>query len=164
MPCSAETLLRRIRASSRPDDSSVRVLGVDDWAMRRGQRYGTILCDLEKRQVIDLFPDRTSNTLAGWLVSHPGVEIISRDRGGEYAKGAAQGAPQAIQVADRWHLLKNARETLQKVIDRHQKQVRESVKLLAERESQLSSNQPLDSMQPSNSSTTPNTENISRNK
>ncbi|WP_417393330.1 ISL3 family transposase [Gimesia sp.] len=164
MSCSADTLLRRIRASSRPDDSSVRVLGVDDWAMRRGQRYGTILCDLEKRQVIDLLPDRTSNTLAGWLDSHPGVEIISRDRGGEYAKGAAQGAPQAIQVADRWHLLKNARETLQKVIDRHQKQVHESVKLIAERESQLSSNQPLDSMQPSNSSTPPNTENISRNK
>jgi len=97
-----------------PDYLPVRVLGVDDWALRRGQRYGTILCDLEKRQVIDLLPDRTSGSLADWLVSHPGVEIISRDRGGEYAKGAAQGAPQAIQFADRWHLLKNARETLQK--------------------------------------------------
>nr|WP_145447834.1 ISL3 family transposase [Gimesia panareensis] len=131
---------------------------------RHALRFLTVVYNLEKRQVIDLLPDRTSDSLADWLISHPGVEIISRDRGGEYACGAAQGAPQAIQVADRWHLLKNARETLQKVIDRHQKQVRESVKLVAERESQLSSNQLHDSMQLSNSSTTPNTENISRSK
>ncbi|WP_230682539.1 ISL3 family transposase [Gimesia maris] len=164
MPCSADTLLRRIRTGSRSDYSPVRVLGVDDWALRRGQRYGTILCDLEIRQVIDLLPDRTSGSLADWLVSHPGVEIISRDRGGEYAKGASQGAPQAIQVVDRWHLLKNARETLQKVIDRHQKQVRESVKLLAERESKLSSNALHDSNPLNNSSTIPNTDNNSRKK
>ncbi|WP_339682485.1 transposase [Gimesia maris] len=98
--------MRRTHASSRPDDSSVRVLGVNDWALRRGQWYGTILCDLEKPQVIDLLPDRTSDSLTDWLVSHPDVEVISRDRGGEYTKEVAQGAPQAIQFSDRWHLFK----------------------------------------------------------
>lgn len=89
MPCSADTLLRRTHAGSRPDHSSVRVLGVDDWAWRRGQRYGTILCDLEIRQVIDLLPDRTSDSLANWLASHPSVENISRDRGGGMCQGSS---------------------------------------------------------------------------
>ena len=133
MPCSADTLLRRIRSSSSPSPSpsNAHVVGVDDWAFRRGQRYGTILCDLEERRVIDLLPDRSADSLESWLKTQPQVEIISRDRGGDYAKGAKLGAPNAVQVADRWHLLKNAREALQKVIERNLRFVREAVPSLA---------------------------------
>ena len=118
MPASGDTLLRLIRRAVTPAHDSPCVLGVDDWAMRRGQTYGTILCDLESHEPVDLLPERSSTVLATWLRQHPGTEIISRDRGGEYAKGAANGAPDAVQVADRWHLLHNLTEALQKAVDR----------------------------------------------
>jgi transposase len=118
MPTSGDTLLRLIRRAADPAPRTTpRVLGVDDWAMRRGQVYGTILCDLESHQPVDLLPDRSSETLAHWLGQHPGVGIISRDRGGDYAKGASQGAPGALQVADRWHLLHNLTDALQRAIN-----------------------------------------------
>jgi transposase len=107
------------------------VLGVDDWAWRKGQRYGTILCDLERRRPVDLLPERSADSFASWLKAHPGVEIISRDRGEEYIKGARQGAPQAVQVADRWHLLVNVREALTRVVDRHHAKVLEAAKAVA---------------------------------
>ena len=130
MPVSGDTLLRLVRASGLAISSPPRILGVDDWAWRRGQRYGTIICDLERRRVIDLLPDRTGETLASWLRQHgKDVVVVSRDRAGAYAEGIRAGAPQAIQVADRWHLMVNASEALRRVLDRNSGALRRAARL-----------------------------------
>jgi len=119
---SGDTLLRHLRRMplvQKPTLIPPRVLGMDDWAWRKGQRYGTILCDLERRCVVDLLPDRQSSTVTDWLHNHAPPEVISRDRAGVYAEAARRGAPQAVQVADRFHLLRNLREALEHVLVRH---------------------------------------------
>jgi transposase len=131
MPTSPDTLLRRVKSSCRAQMPKVRVLGVDDWAWKKGRRYGTILCDLERHRVVDLLPVRSTDSFASWLKDHPEVEIISRDRGEEYTKGATQGAPRAVQVADRWHLLVNLREALTRAVDRHHAQVAKAAAAIA---------------------------------
>ena len=118
MPVSPDTLLRLIRHSDLPPATTPAVLGVDDFAWKKGRTYGTILVDLENHQVVDLLPDRSADSLAEWLLKHPGVKIISRDRGGIYAEGARRGSPEAQQVADRFHLLKNLREALEPLLSR----------------------------------------------
>jgi transposase len=113
---SPDSVLRLIRKRDIPREPEVRVLGIDDWALKKGQDYGTLLVDLEKHQAIDVLPDRTQHTLGAWLQNHPEIEIISRDRSFEYKASIETAAPQAIQVVDRWHLLHNLQEKLQEII------------------------------------------------
>lgn len=111
------TLLRVLRQrETSANPVTPRVLGIDDWAWRRGRRYGTILCDLEHGGVIDLLPDRERTTVERWLSAHPGIEIVSRDRDSAYAQAVRHAAPQAVQVADRWHLLRSCSDTLRSAL------------------------------------------------
>ena len=104
LPVSRGTLLRVVRRRAMPTKTDVRVLGIDNFAWKRGQRYGTLLCDLEQRGIIDLLPDRETATVEIWLAAHPGITVVSRDRGAGYGHAASRAASQAMQVADRWHL------------------------------------------------------------
>ena len=112
---SGDTLLNRIRSMRLPSCETPRILSVDDFAFRRGTRYGTVLVDLERHTLVDVLPDRSADTFARWLQEHPGVEVVSRDRGGEYAEAARRAAPDTVQVADRFHLLKNFRDVVSRV-------------------------------------------------
>ncbi len=118
-----DALLRLLRREAAPARVPG-VLGVDDRAWCRGERYGAVLVDLEAGQPVELLPERTSATLAAWLQEHPGVEVVVRDRATEYARRAARGTPQAVQVVDRWQVLKHARAVAARLLDRRAQEVR----------------------------------------
>jgi len=116
MPTGRQTLLRHVTMAARGSGSgeTIRVLGVDDWAWTKGQSFGTILVDLERGVVADLLPTRSADSLTVWLEQHPEVMVVSRDRQGSYAEGARRGVPQAMQVADRFHLMLNLRQAVER--------------------------------------------------
>jgi transposase len=115
---SADTLLRLIRSVEIPERKTPEVLGVDDFALRKGEQYGTILVDLQRSCPVDLLPDREKATLAAWLKAHPGVQVVSRDRASAYTEAVREAAPHAVQVADRFHLSQNLGETLERILRR----------------------------------------------
>ena len=121
------TVLRRIMALSTEPVEKLSEIGVDDFAFRRGHKYGTILVDMISHKVIDVLPDRKSETVAAWMSEHPEITLVSRDRGGDYATAARLGAPQAIQVADRFHLAKNLSEIVEVVLARIRPEIRQTI-------------------------------------
>ncbi len=127
IPVSNDTLLRVVRRHGRPPPAPPSVVGIDDWAWRRNCRYGTIVCDLERRRTIALLPDREPATAEAWLAGQRQIEIVARDRGGGYALAAAKALPHAVQVADRWHLMENASHAFLGAVRKSMKQIRQAI-------------------------------------
>ena len=129
LKASSSTMLRRARHAAAPNTmGTLKVIGIDDFAFQKGHTYGTIIVDHEQGSVVDLLPDRSAKTLVTWLKAHPEIEIITRDRSHEYSKACAEGAPQAKQVFDRWHVLKNLRDALEHFLKRNSKPIAEITK------------------------------------
>lgn len=127
LPVSNDTLLRVVRRRSRRPSEPLNVVGIDDWAFRRNHRYGSIVCDLERRRTVALLPDREAATVEAWLVEHREIRIVSRDRGGSYGPAAAKALPCALQVADRWHLMENASAAFLDAVRRSMRAIRTAV-------------------------------------
>lgn len=127
LPVSRDTLLRVVRRRALPTDGAPRVIGIDDWAWRKGHRYGTVICDLEQRRIIDVLPDRETTTVQAWLAARPSIEIIARDRGGGYGPAGQRGRPEAMQVADRWHLMENCSSAFLGVVRNAMRDIRRIV-------------------------------------
>ncbi len=127
LPVSNDTLLRVVRGRVVPKQAAPRVIGIDDWAWRKGQRYGTVVCDLERRRIIDLLPDREVATVQAWLSARPSIEYVARDRGAGYGAAATNGLPGARQVADRWHLMENASAAFLTVVRQSMSEVRKAL-------------------------------------
>lgn len=130
MPVSRSTLTRSIHTREVPAAQAPRIVGLDDWAYRKGLRYGTVLVDMEKRKIIDLLPDREADTVERWLKQYPEIQVVSRDRYINYASGVSKALPEAQQVADRWHLIKNLGEAVKKVLERTQSALKQKAKIL----------------------------------
>src|ERR1700739_4840243 len=124
LPVSKDTLLRVVRRRSRSPAAPLKVIGIDDWAWRRNHRYASIICNLERRRVVTLLPDRESATAQAWLAAHPTIAIVARDRGGGYGEAAARALPHAVQVADRWHLMENASRAFLDAVRKSMRQIR----------------------------------------
>lgn len=127
MPVSKDTLLRVVRARAPETEALPRVIGIDDWAWKRGHRYGTLVCDLERRRIVDILPDRDAATVEAWLADRSEIEIVSRDRGGGYGQAVAKALPEAIQVADRWHLMENASQAFRDAVRRSMTPIRRAL-------------------------------------
>ena len=130
MAASPTIVLRRIMDVPLPPVGTVTHLGIDDFALRRGRTYGTVLVDLKRHKVLDLLPDRKAETVKAWIRAHPEIKLVSRDRGGDYAAAAKAGAPQAVQTADRFHLVKNLSEAVQKALAHCGTQIRKGYCIL----------------------------------
>jgi transposase len=120
---SRRTFLHSLLLLPTPVVGKVKAVGIDDFAWKRGKRYGTVIIDLQTHEVLDLLADREAETVKQWLLAHPEIEIVSRDRAGAYADAAAQGAPQALQIADRWHLCKNIGDAVHDYLVRQKIQI-----------------------------------------
>ena len=127
LPVSNDTLLRVVRRRARPRTEPLIVAGIDDWAFRKNHRYGTIVCDLERRRIVTLLPDREIATVRAWLSNHPEIRVVSRDRGGGYGEAAAKALPDAVQVADRWHLMENASAAFLNAVRRSMRVIRTAI-------------------------------------
>jgi transposase len=127
LPVSNDTLLRVVRRRARARTEPLNVIGIDDWALRRNHRYGSIVCDLERRRIVTLLPDREAATVEAWLADHPEITIISRDRGGGYGEAAARALPNAVQVADRWHLMENASASFLDAVRKSMRPIRSAI-------------------------------------
>lgn len=123
MPVSGSTILRLLRKMTLPSFAPPRIIGIDDWAFCKGKSYGTIIVDLESRQPIDLLPSRESKAVKAWLTQHPHIELVTRDRFGDYKNAITEAAPQAIQVVDRWHLIHNLFEAMVRYLSRRYKAI-----------------------------------------
>jgi len=119
LPTSPATLLRLVRVAPMPQPPALQAVGVDEWAWRRGHRYGTILVNLADHHVVDLLPDRSAASVAAWLAQHPTISVVCRDRSDLYADGIRRGAPEAVQVVDRFHLVQNLRQALEVFLGHH---------------------------------------------
>jgi transposase len=124
VPVSNDTLLRTVRRRSQRPTAPLTVVGIDDWAVRRNHRYGSIVCDLERRQIVALLPDREVGTVEAWLAGHRQIQVVSRDRGGGYGEAATKALPGAVQVADRWHLMENASAAFLEAVRRSMRTIR----------------------------------------
>jgi len=127
IPVSKDTLLRVVRRRVSEHDNELSVIGIDDFAFRRGQTYGTIVCDLERRRPVALLPDRALSTSRNWLAERPSISIVARDRGGGYGEAIARALPDAAQVADRWHLMENSSRAFLDAVSKSMRQVRQAV-------------------------------------
>jgi len=127
VPISNDTLLRVVRRRASLPDERLNVIGIDDWAWRRNHRYGSIVCDLERRRIVTLLPDREIATVRAWLADHPQIAAVSRDRGGGYGEAVTRALPEAVQVADRWHLMENASSAFLDAVRKSMRSIRAAI-------------------------------------